>query len=515
MVARTEDGTEAPSLENAPGAAIAALPHVISGNTLHHLEQLIEGLSGGIILTDPAGTIVWANRSALAMHGVTSMEELGLTSDEFCRRFHLRDERHRRLQTRHYPIMRALAGELFDNLLVEVAAIGTDEPRWVHQVRSVALSDPDGEPDCIALVIQDVSARFEAEARFEAMFQANPAPAIIARLADQRFVKVNQGFLELAGLARDAVIGKNLYEFDIFYNAERRDLAKERLGAGRTIPQMEAELPLPRGHGKLVIVAGQPIELADEPCMLFTFADLEPRRKAETALRAGERHFATVFNMAPVAMVLTSLDGHRIIEANEAFARMTGYPVASSIGRAPDELELWNDAEQRLHVEEEIARHGGVRNCDVRLLHKEGDAVECLLSAERISLRDEKSILWLYQDITARRHTELELIEAIEAVMKDTNWFSRSVMEKLANLRNPRSGKAPPPQVAELTQREREVLELICEGLEDKAIADRLSVSNNTVRNHVARIYSKIGVNKRSAAVIWARERGLSGASHG
>ena len=50
---------------------------------------------------------------------------------------------------------------------------------------------------------------------------------------------------------------------------------------------------------------------------------------------------------------------------------------------------------------------------------------------------------------------------------------------------------------------------------EDKAIADRLSVSNNTVRNHVARIYSKIGVNKRSAAVIWARERGLSGASHG
>lgn len=497
--------------EQAPGAAIAALPHVLSGNTLHHLEQLIEGLSGGVILTDPAGVIVWANQAALAMHGVRTIEDLGRTCDDFCSRFHMRDERHRRLPTRHYPIMRALAGESFDNLLVEVAAIGTDAPRWVHQVRDVVLSDPDGEPDCIALVIQDVSARFEAEQRFEAMFQANPAPAMIARLADQRFVRVNQGFLELAGYSRDAVIGKSLFELDIFHGAEGRDAAKQRLAAGETIPQMEAELPLPHGHSKLVIVAGQPIEIADEPCMLFTFADLEPRRKAETALRAGERHFATVFNMAPVAMVLTSPDGHRIIEANEAFARTTGYAPALSIGRAPDDLQLWEDAEHRKGVEDEIARHGGVRNCDVRILHRDGEAVDCLLSAERIGLRGEKYILWIYQDITARRHTEVELIEAIEGVMKDTSWFSRSVMEKLANLRNPRAGRAEPPQLAELTQRERGVLELICTGLEDKAIAERLSLSNNTVRNHVARIYAKIGVNRRSAAVIWARERGLAG----
>ena len=41
-----------------------------------------------------------------------------------------------------------------------------------------------------------------------------------------------------------------------------------------------------------MVVAGQPIEVGDEPCMLFTFADLEPRRKAETALRHSEERFA-------------------------------------------------------------------------------------------------------------------------------------------------------------------------------------------------------------------------------
>ena len=41
------------------------------------------------------------------------------------------------------------------------------------------------------------------------------------------------------------------------------------------------------------------------------------------------------------------------------------------------------------------------------------------------------------------------------------------------------------------------------------AIAARLGLSRNTVRNHVARLYAKIGVNRRSGAVVWGRERGM------
>jgi len=124
-------------------------------------------------------------------------------------------------------------------------------------------------------------------------------------------------------------------------------------------------------------------------------------------------------------------------------------------------------------------------------------------------VRGERCVLWLYQDVTSRRHSELELVQAIDAVMKDASWFSRSIMDKLATLRGP--GGATVPAVAELSKREREVLELLCEGLDDKAIASLLGLSGNTVRNHVSRLYAKIGVNRRSAAVIWARERGIGG----
>ena len=94
--------------------------------------------------------------------------------------------------------------------------------------------------------------------------------------------------------------------------------------------------------------------------------------------------------------------------------------------------------------------------------------------------------------------------------MKDASWFSRALVEKLANLRAPASSAEHVKEVAELTPREKQVLGYICQGADDAAIGETLNMSRNTVRNHVARIYGKIGVNKRGAAIVWARERGLN-----
>jgi DNA-binding NarL/FixJ family response regulator len=53
------------------------------------------------------------------------------------------------------------------------------------------------------------------------------------------------------------------------------------------------------------------------------------------------------------------------------------------------------------------------------------------------------------------------------------------------------------------------VLSLLAQGLGDEDISERLSISRNTVKNHMSAIYKVTGVRKRAALVVWARERGL------
>lgn len=60
-----------------------------------------------------------------------------------------------------------------------------------------------------------------------------------------------------------------------------------------------------------------------------------------------------------------------------------------------------------------------------------------------------------------------------------------------------------------LTDREREVLEALCDGLSDKEIADRLRIGHKTVRTHVANLLPKLAVHSRLEAVVLAYKKGL------
>ena len=102
-----------------------------------------------------------------------------------------------------------------------------------------------------------------------------------------------------------------------------------------------------------------------------------------------------------------------------------------------------------------------------------------------------------------------EVERAVRAVAAGDVLVASGVAERMLGfVTGARSAATPFP---ELTEREREVLDLVARGLDNLAVARRLSLSDKTVRNHLSTILAKLRVADRSQAIVRAREAGLGG----
>jgi DNA-binding NarL/FixJ family response regulator len=102
-----------------------------------------------------------------------------------------------------------------------------------------------------------------------------------------------------------------------------------------------------------------------------------------------------------------------------------------------------------------------------------------------------------------------ELSAAIRAVSAGLGWLApapRPLVEEFAARPEPAS---PPRALTSLTAREREVLGLLARGRSNGEIADELVISTGTVKTHVSRLLTKLGLRDRAQAVVVAYESGL------
>jgi DNA-binding NarL/FixJ family response regulator len=103
-----------------------------------------------------------------------------------------------------------------------------------------------------------------------------------------------------------------------------------------------------------------------------------------------------------------------------------------------------------------------------------------------------------------------ELIEAVRVVASGEALLSPSVTRRLIEeFAKRRDSPAPPRELDELTDREREVLVLMGQGLSNSEITERLFVAETTVKTHVGHILQKLRLRDRVQAVVLAYESGL------
>jgi DNA-binding NarL/FixJ family response regulator len=114
---------------------------------------------------------------------------------------------------------------------------------------------------------------------------------------------------------------------------------------------------------------------------------------------------------------------------------------------------------------------------------------------------------FLLKDVTAERLFDaVRVVAAGEALLAPA--VTRRLISEFARIRPPTAAAAP-AALAALTPRETEVLRLVAAGLSNPEIADRLVVTEETVKTHVSRVLSKLGLRGRTQAVVAAYESGL------
>jgi PAS domain S-box-containing protein len=180
-----------------------------------------------------------------------------------------------------------------------------------------------------------------------------------------------------------------------------------------------------------------------------------------------------------------------VVMWNRAAERILGYSARSAVGRRSCELIVGEAVGHSFcyggcHNRPLIPTLNGLRNFDAQTSTKAGKPIWVNVSALGIASANVDGCLTIHvlRDVTAAKRL-LGLIE-----------------ERL-----PARGFGPETQA--LTRREREVLGMLSLGLNTRHVADRLHVSQATVRNHVQNILAKLGVHSRLEAVTYATSNRL------
>lgn len=113
--------------------------------------------------------------------------------------------------------------------------------------------------------------------------------------------------------------------------------------------------------------------------------------------------------------------------------------------------------------------------------------------------------------IVLKEHAADQLLKAIKKVHEGEVWIERSMVgDMIQELSRPAMVDPELVKIESLTEREREVIALVGEGLKNKQVGERLFISETTVTHHLSSVFSKLEVSDRLELIIYAFRHGLA-----
>jgi DNA-binding NarL/FixJ family response regulator len=219
--------------------------------------------------------------------------------------------------------------------------------------------------------------------------------------------------------------------------------------------------------------------------------------------------------MSPPSIRVCIIEDHAVVRAGLKML-LTSQPDIAVVGEALDRKSALEVAQRErpdlFLVDVKLGRESAVDFLDELLTSCPARAI--LLTGSTTDEQIHRAIRAGVTGLVFKEEAPETLIRAIRKVHSGEAWLSRAVMtsalSKLRNSRdNPRQSDAEAAKIRSLTAREREIVGLIGRGLNRKKVAEKLFVSEATVRNHLSSIFAKLGVSNQFELVFFAQRHGL------
>lgn len=157
---------------------------------------------------------------------------------------------------------------------------------------------------------------------------------------------------------------------------------------------------------------------------LLIYLMINTLRHSLTAVRKGEEKFRRIFHVSPVAIAIASLEQGHLLDANEAYWKLTGLSPDSAIGKTTVELGIWNTHSERAEFVQRLKQEKSIHNPEYEIRNQSGETRTALAFYELSDFESQPAVLAMYHDITEQKKAQLAL-QASE--QKYRNFIERSM----------------------------------------------------------------------------------------
>jgi PAS domain S-box-containing protein len=371
------------------------------------LRLLLDSTAEGIFGVDLAGRCTFCNAAGIRLLGYDAPAQLlGQNMHETIA--------HSYADGTHYPLdecpaVRSLqtASRAFADKDVFWRKDGTCFPvaYWSHPMRRA------GKHVGAVVTFSDITDRREAEEslrlseeRFAKAFHSSPEPISVFRDSDGVLLEVNERWSTTYGYSRDEAVGHTSLALKMI-DPDTREILRSLLDLGEPFRDVEIDLRTKEGAIRRISLTSERIVINNELCNIFLHRDITDRKQAEESLRLSEERFAKAFDSSPEPITILRDRDDVLLEVNERWLTVYGYPREEAIGRTPVELGMAGD-ETRAEFRARLDGDRPLRDVWVDLKTKSGEIRHVGISSEKFMFNGELCNIFLHRDVTERKRAE-------------------------------------------------------------------------------------------------------------